>query len=58
VKGQDKRRRNIAILEKELAVNPGNGFALVNLGNEYYAMGDNANALEYYEASHAVFDPP
>jgi tetratricopeptide (TPR) repeat protein len=58
VKGQDKRRRNIAILRKELAGNPGYGFALFNHGNEYYAMGDNANALEYYEASHAVFDPP
>jgi glycosyltransferase involved in cell wall biosynthesis len=58
VKAQDKRKRNIEILEKELEQNPGYGFALFNLGNEYFALGDNRRALEYYEASHAKFDPP
>lgn len=55
---QDKRNRNIGILEKELEQNPGYVFALFNLGNEYFAMGNYLKALEYYEASHEKFDPP
>lgn len=57
ITGQDKRRRNIGILEKELQQHPDYSFALFNLGNEYFALGDNAKALEYYEKSYTNFDP-
>ncbi len=56
IKGQDKRKRNIRILEKELEHSPGYGFSLFNLGNEYYASGSYLKALECYEQSYAKFD--
>lgn len=52
-----RRKRNISILEKELERNPGCGFTLFNLGNEYFATGNFLNAVEYYEQSYVRFDP-
>ncbi len=57
IKGQDKRKRNISILEKELKLNPGYGFALFNLGNEYFASGSYLMAIENYEQAYSKFDP-
>jgi glycosyltransferase involved in cell wall biosynthesis len=57
ITAQNKRNRNISILEKELAENPGYGFALFNLGNEYFALGNFLKAIECYEQSYDKFDP-
>lgn len=54
---QNKRNRNISILEKELEQNPGYTFTLFNLGNEYFALGNFFKAIEYYEQSYGKFDP-
>ncbi|MCX7745945.1 MAG: glycosyltransferase [Clostridia bacterium] len=54
---QNKRSRNISLLEKELEMNPGYNFALFNLGSEYYAMGENEKAIHYFEDSYKNFDP-
>jgi glycosyltransferase involved in cell wall biosynthesis len=54
---QEKRKRNIRILEKELEQSPGYGFTLFNLGNEYFAMGNFSKALEYYVNSYSKFQP-
>lgn len=53
----NKRARNIGLLEKELKEKPGNPFALFNLGSEYYAMGDNIKAIGYFEESYMKFNP-
>lgn len=52
-----KRARNIALLEKELENKPGYPFALFNLGSEYYAMGDNIKAIDYFEQVYRNFNP-
>lgn len=52
----NKRARNISLLEKELSEKPGYPFALFNLGSEYYAMGDNVKAIEYFEQAYRKFN--
>lgn len=46
---KNKRERNITIIERELEKDPYNSFHLFNLGNEYYAMGDQQKALECFD---------
>lgn len=53
----NKRARNINLLEKELELNPGFPFTFFNLGSEYFAMFDNAKALEYFEKAYQNFEP-
>lgn len=53
----NKRARNISLLEKELSQRPGYPFTLFNLGSEYYAMGENIKAIEYFEESYKKFNP-
>lgn len=57
ITGHNKRARNIELLERELQKNPDYAFDLFNLGNEYFAMGDNTRALEYYEKAYRTFEP-
>lgn len=52
-----KRSRNIGLLEKELEAKPGHPFTLFNLGSEYYAMGDNVKAIDYFEQAYARYNP-
>jgi len=49
VREKQKRRRNIPILEKQLAENPHEPFTLFNMGNEYLSLRDYQAALQYYE---------
>ncbi|HEX3029914.1 MAG TPA: glycosyltransferase [Clostridia bacterium] len=58
IAGHQKRDRNISILEQEMKSSANMGFTLFNLGNEYMAKGENSKAIEYYEKSYDVFDPP
>lgn len=53
----DKRARNISMLEKELERNPDFSFTLFNLGSEYYALGDNLKAIDYFEKAYRAFNP-
>ncbi len=53
----NKRSRNIGLLEKELEAKPGHPFTLFNLGSEYYAMGDNVKAIDYFEQAYARYNP-
>lgn len=48
VKDKNKRSRNLLILEKQLKKNPDNSFTIFNLGNEYLALSNYNQALEYY----------
>jgi tetratricopeptide (TPR) repeat protein len=48
--GKDKVRRNIELLEKQVAEQP-NAFNLYNLGSEYSWLGDHARARPYFERS-------
>lgn len=57
IAGNNKRARNIALLEKELEQRPDYNFAIFNLGSEYYAMGDNRKAIGYFEKAYEKFDP-
>ncbi len=52
----NKRARNIGLLEKELKAKPGSPFTLFNLGSEYYAMGDNVKAIDYFEKAFRKFN--
>lgn len=54
---QDKRNRNIKILETELELYPDYAFTLFNLGSEYFAMGNYNKAIEYFARSYGKFDP-
>ena len=54
---KEKHRRNIALLEKELADAPDSAFCLFNLGNEYLAQGNAEKAMEYYRRSFQNFEP-
>lgn len=53
VNEKEKRQRNIAILEKQLAEYPEDYFSYFNMGNEYFALGDYREALKYY---HKAYD--
>lgn len=54
---QNKRARNMELLEKQLEDNPDNGFTNFNMGNEYSALGDNLQAVIYYERAYKNFNP-
>jgi glycosyltransferase involved in cell wall biosynthesis len=54
---KEKHRRNIALLEKELADAPDSAFYRFNLGNEYLAQGNAEKAMEFYRLSFRNFDP-
>ena len=55
---KDKRRRNIAILKKQIKNKCNNiGFAYFNLGNEYGALDDMDKALDCYYKSYEKFEP-
>ncbi|NLY43356.1 MAG: glycosyltransferase [Clostridiaceae bacterium] len=56
VKEKEKRNRNISIIQEELKKDPYNGFHLFNLGNEYFALGDNEKALKYFEQVYKNID--
>ncbi len=51
VKEKQKRRRNLPILEKQLADDPTEPFTLFNIGNEYLSMQKYQQALEYYQSA-------
>jgi glycosyltransferase involved in cell wall biosynthesis len=57
IRTQDKRERNLAIVQKELEKHPGNPFMLYNLGNEYTALLKNKEAYDCYKESYSHFDP-
>lgn len=57
VEAKDKRKRNMGLIQKELDKDPHNSFMLFNMGNEYYAMKDCKQALEYYMKSYEKFNP-
>ncbi|PYG87517.1 tetratricopeptide repeat protein [Ruminiclostridium sufflavum DSM 19573] len=57
IKGKDKRKRNIFLLEEQLKKEPDNKYALFNLGNEYFASNEIAKALDYYYKSYENFTP-
>lgn len=52
VADKNKRERNIKILQDELNKNPDNNFHIFNLGNEYFAMGDNEKAFELFDLAY------
>lgn len=49
---KQKRNRNIPLLLKQLERAPENPFTLFNLGNEYLAMSDFQQALQYYQKAY------
>lgn len=53
---KQKRRRNIPILEKQLAENPSEPFTHFNMGNEYLSMQDYKTALSYYERAMGLIE--
>ncbi len=53
---KNKRSRNITIIERELKKDPHNRFHLFNLGNEYFAMGDQEKALEFFNKAYKNID--
>ncbi|WP_099191483.1 glycosyltransferase [Tepidibacter mesophilus] len=55
-KDKNKRQRNIGIIKEELEKNPNNNFHLFNLGNEYFAMGDNEKAFELFDSAYKKLD--
>lgn len=55
VKDKDKRNRNITLLKDQISKDPNDSYAYFNLGNEYYALGDNEKALECYLKSYEDF---
>lgn len=52
VKEQNKRERNIRILEEQLRETPGSPYFMFCMGNEYYALNKPAKALEYFMPSY------
>ena len=50
---KEKSRRNIELLERQVAEGLDSPFLAFNLGSEYAAAGDNDRALEHFEASWA-----
>jgi glycosyltransferase involved in cell wall biosynthesis len=53
---KNKRERNISIIEEELKKDPHNRFHLFNLGNEYFALGDQRKALELFDKVYRNLD--
>lgn len=49
---QNKRERNMRLLEKELELSPDNSYWLFCMGNEYFALNQLEKALEYYLPSY------
>lgn len=54
---KNKRKRNMDIIEKILKDNPNNTFMLYNMGVEYSAKGQYAEALNYFKKAYANFNP-
>lgn len=57
IKAKNKRKRNMDLIKKNLDKNSNNSFMLFNMGNEYYAMSQYKEALEYYMKSYENFVP-
>lgn len=57
IKSKGKRERNISLLEEEVKKDINNKYALFNLGNEYFALGNMEKALQYYYKAYENFDP-
>ncbi len=51
VKEQEKRKRNMRILKKQLEEQPENPYFLFCMGNEYFALGLAEKSLEYFNLS-------
>lgn len=51
VKRKEKRKRNLPLLEKQLADDPDEPFTLFNMGNEYLSLKEYRKAISFYEAS-------
>ena len=51
VKEQEKRKRNMRILKKQLEEQPENPYFLFCMGNEYFALGLVEKSLEYFNSS-------
>jgi len=56
ITAKNKRDRNITILNRQIIEEPNNNFAYYNLGNEYTALGNVKQALEYYYKSYENFN--
>ena len=56
VKEKEKRKRNISILQEELKKDPYNAFHCFNMGNEYFALGDQEKALSYFNKVYEKID--
>lgn len=54
---KNKRKRNMAIIEKMLKNDPNNAFMLYNMGVEYSAKGDYSEALKYLNKAYKNFTP-
>ena len=54
---QEKRKRNISLLEEQIRKEPDKKYAYFNLGNEYFAMNDKKKALEHYFKAYEDFNP-
>lgn len=57
VVSQDKRNRNMTILNEQIKKYPDCKFAYFNLGNEYAASGDMLKALKCYYKAYENFEP-
>ena len=53
IEERDKNRRNLELLERELAGDPRNPFTLFNIGTEYVSLGDHDRARDHLERSYA-----
>jgi len=52
VKDQNKRERNVRIIEQQLKEDPGNAYFMFCMGNEYFALNELKKALEYFLPSY------
>ena len=57
ITSKNKRNRNITILNEKIKKESNNTFNYYNLGNEYTALGDAKQALEYYYKAYENFNP-
>ena len=53
IEERDKNRRNLELLERELAGDPRNPFTLFNIGTEFVSLGDHGRARDHLERSYA-----